>query len=103
MNILEKIKQLKNERHWSVYRLAEESGVMQSTLSNMFIRGTMPSIATLEQLCEAFGITLSQFFEEDEKALSHEEMLFISQYKKLSTRDKEIVLAMIEIMNQNKR
>ena len=53
-----------NERGWSEYRLAKESGLSQSTISNLFVRNTLPSIATLEIICKSFGITLAQFFED---------------------------------------
>ena len=65
MNTLERIKQLLHERRWSVYKLSKLSGVSQSTLSNMFSRNNDPSISTLEDICSAFGITLSQFFADE--------------------------------------
>lgn len=65
MDILEKINKLRLERGWSVYKLAEESGLTQSTIANMFSRKTMPSISTLTQICNAFGISLSEFFSDN--------------------------------------
>ena len=59
MDILKKINQLRINRNWSVYRLP------QSTITNMFNRETLPSIVTLQSICNAFGITLSEFFEEE--------------------------------------
>lgn len=37
----------------------------QSTIGNIFRRNTVPSVATLETICKGFGITLSQFFTEE--------------------------------------
>ena len=62
MNTNERILQLLKERNWTEYRLAKESGLSQSTISNLFKRNTTPSIPTLEAICNGFGITLSQFF-----------------------------------------
>ncbi|MEG9430211.1 MAG: helix-turn-helix transcriptional regulator, partial [Christensenellaceae bacterium] len=62
IDVLERILELKNERGWSLYKLADEAMLTQSTLSNMFTRKTMPSLYTLNQICEAFGITMSEFF-----------------------------------------
>ncbi|MEG9430655.1 MAG: helix-turn-helix transcriptional regulator, partial [Christensenellaceae bacterium] len=62
MDVLERINALRKERGWSIYRLADEAMLTQSTLSNMFTRKTMPSLYTLNQICEAFGITMSEFF-----------------------------------------
>ena len=36
MDVLKKINKLRIDRNWSVYRLSVESGVSQSTLTNMF-------------------------------------------------------------------
>ena len=33
-----------------------------STVANMFHRNTSPTVSTIETMCKAFGITLSQFF-----------------------------------------
>ena len=91
MEILERINELRNQHGWSIYKLAEESGITQSTLANMFSRKTLPSLTTLKQLCEAFGITLSQFFEDSSNQFSDEEMMLISNYRKLSENDKSVI------------
>ena len=65
MDVLERIRQLLDERSWSIYKLSKSSGIAQSTLSNMFARNNAPTIGTLEDICSAFGITLSQFFAND--------------------------------------
>jgi len=54
------------QRQWSVYRLAQECDMSSKTLYNMFKRQSDPEIATLEVICKAFGITLSQFFADQE-------------------------------------
>lgn len=65
MDVLKRINQLRLDRNWSVYRLCVESGLPQSTITNMFNRETLPSIVTLQAICHAFGITMSEFFQED--------------------------------------
>ena len=66
MDINKRIENLRFQRGWSMYELAQEAGITQSTLTSMMKRGTPPKIDTLENICEAFGITLSQFFMDDE-------------------------------------
>lgn len=96
MDILEKIKKLQYERGWSTYQLALEAGLTQSTLTNMFTRKTMPSIATLTALCEAFDISLSQFFAEgDDIPTSQEEKELLKQYRKLDKKNKNIVKTLL--------
>ena len=64
MDVIEKIKELAKNRGWTEYRLVKKSGLSASTISNIYHRNTIPSIPTLEVLCDTFGITLSQFFSE---------------------------------------
>lgn len=66
MDILEKIKLLRIERHWSEYQLSQESGIPQSTISSWYKKQVMPSLNSLKSICEAFNITLGQFFSDDE-------------------------------------
>lgn len=62
MDVLERLRHLMDERGWTVYRVARESGLSEKTVYNIYSRNTMPSIPTLEAICSAFGITLAQFF-----------------------------------------
>ena len=66
MDTHERLRQLLKERGWTEYRLSKNCGLSESTIANIFRRNTVPSIATLETICDGFGITMSQFFAEDE-------------------------------------
>lgn len=67
MNILEKIDRLRKARGWSVNNLAMEAMLTQSTVNNLYMRNSEPKISTLRAICNAFGITLSEFFAEEEE------------------------------------
>lgn len=67
MDILKRIVDLRTERNWTEYQLAERSGLTQSTISSWYRKNMLPTIPSLSKICDAFGITLSQFFLEDEK------------------------------------
>jgi len=86
MDINKKIENMRFQRGWSMYELAQEAGITQSTLTSMIKRGNPPKIETLECICEAFGITLAQFFMEDEQLeiLSKNEKELISLFRKFS-------------------
>jgi transcriptional regulator with XRE-family HTH domain len=66
VNVLDKITKLRLERNWSEYQLAEKSGLTQSTISSWYRKNLVPTIPSLSKICEAFGITLSQFFLDDD-------------------------------------
>ena len=97
MDVINKLNRLRLERNMSVYRLAELSGINQSTLANTFSRGTVPSVKHLELLCETLGITLAQFFTEDEKPmnLSQQEIRLIYNYRRLPESIKSSVANII--------
>ena len=61
-DVHKRINDLAEERGLSPYELARRSGMAQSSLYNMFERGTMPKIDTLEKICNGMEITLSDFF-----------------------------------------
>lgn len=85
MDVIQKLNKIRLERNMSVYRLAELSGINQSTLANTFSRGTVPSIQTLEIICETLGISLSEFFLKDNETIvvNKKDEQFYSNYKKL--------------------
>ena len=66
MDVNERLRQLLNERGLTTYKMSELSGLSHTTLANVFKRNTVPSISTLQAICNGFGITLSQFFAEGE-------------------------------------
>ncbi len=70
MNVLDKISELRRQRGWSEYQLSLRSGLTQSTISSWYRKNTLPTLPSLEKICEAFGISLSQFFmDEEEQAM----------------------------------
>ena len=93
MDVIQKLNKLRLERDMSVYRLAELSGINQSTLANTFSRGTVPSIKHLELICQALGVTLAQFFTEDEEPmrLTPQEEKLVNYYRRLPTVVKDSV------------
>ena len=90
MDVLKKIEKLRKEKGWSINYLAMESGLTQSTLNNLYLRNTEPKISTLRAICGAFGITLSEFFKEEEQ---EDELL--RRVKSLSSENKNALLQIV--------
>ena len=97
MDTIERIRYHMQLRGWSEYRLAKESGLSQSTIANIFRRDTLPSIPTLEIICNAFGITLSQFFldNENDTSLSEEQKELLISWGKLSVKKRKALMTLI--------
>ena len=66
MDILERLSKLQKQHGWSDYRIAKEAKLSPNTVSNIYRRNNIPSINTLEALCKAFGISMAQFFADDD-------------------------------------
>ena len=93
MEVLKKIEKLRNEKGWSINYLAMESGLTQSTLNNLYTRKTEPKISTLRAICNAFGITLAEFFKEEEN-----EDELIRRVKTLSQENKTALLQILKCL-----
>ena len=99
MNILERLNKLQQDYGWSDYRIAKQSGLSQGTVSNIYKRNTIPNILTLEAICKGFGITLSDFFSDNERIeLTPELKMLFEDWKKLSDDKKSFILQMIKYL-----
>lgn len=98
MDINKKIENMRFQRGWSMYELAQEAGITQSTLTSMIKRGNPPKIDTLECICEAFGITLAQFFMEDEllEFLSKNEKELVSLFRNMSEVKQQALIDLLK-------
>lgn len=95
MDILEKITKMRLERGWTEYELAERAGLTQSTISSWYRKNLIPSIPSLQHICDAYGITLSQFFIEDEcfsEQLTKAQIEILNRWYRL-TKDQQKKLA----------
>ena len=104
-NVLEHINKLCQVYGWTYYRLAQEADVPYSTLTNMMKRNTIPSIPTLERLCYAFGISLSEFFMDMEPNDISKQRSFkhlISYWSKISIEDQELLLSIAKRLAKDK-
>ncbi|MCD8015612.1 MAG: helix-turn-helix transcriptional regulator [Lachnospiraceae bacterium] len=93
MNAQKRIRELMEERNWSDYRLCREANLSASTVANMFGRNNAPTLPTLEAICKAFGITLSQFFAEGESVdLTDKQKQLLAQCGKLTNEQQDALL-----------
>ena len=104
MDVKKKLLELMQERHWSYYKLAKESGISWSTIRNMFDRGTEPTIPTLEAICKGLNISLEELLlGEDVAKLTPEQRELLSNWKKLTDKDKQLYLALLRSLNEKER
>ena len=99
-DILSAISEYREERGWTEYQLAENSGLPQSTISSWYRKNMVPTIPSLEKICDAFGITLSQLFAGDGEAvaLTETQQELLRRWARLSREQQDIIFALIDNM-----
>lgn len=99
MDINERINYILKKYGWTRYRLSKESGLPESTLTNIFHRGTVPTIATLEGICKTLNITLADFFADDERIeMTPELKEFYDKWVYLAPEKREHILKTMDYM-----
>ena len=100
MDVIKRIDNLMKEREWADYKLAAESGLSSSTIANIHRRNTVPSIPALEAICSAFGITLAQFFSDNNFTvqLNRDQLDLFTQWIYLTDNQKKLIYQLIKEM-----
>lgn len=100
MDVLARITKFRLDRGWTDYELAKRSGLPQSTISSWYTKNMLPSITSLESICKGFGISLSQFFLEEESGeatvLSRQQERLIMYAARLDPVQYESLLTFLE-------
>ena len=96
--IITRIEQLCKRKNISRYRLSQESGIAQSSISTLLNRKSVPTIQTLEKICEGLDITLAQFFAGDDgfPDLTAEQKQLLDNWNMVDAHQKELVKAYMQ-------
>lgn len=99
-DILATITTYREERGWTEYQLAERSGLPQSTISSWYRKNMIPTIPSLEKICTAFGITMSQLFSEDNApvSLTESQQKLLERWARLNDEQQTVIFALIDKM-----
>ena len=70
--------------------------ISQSSLGRIMAQENLPSLITLEKICTALGVTLSQFFQEgNSENLTEKQKEVLRIWNNLSTNEQETVMSML--------
>ncbi len=99
-DVLAEIVKLREARGWSEYQLAERSGLPQSTISSWYRKKALPSVTSLERICDTFGITMSSLFADDADAvvLSDTQKELLRAWAHLDNEQQEALLSFLRKM-----
>ena len=64
MNTINRVQELADERGLTLCQLSKMCDLSEATIRTAKKRGNQLSVDTIERICEALNITLSEFFDE---------------------------------------
>lgn len=110
------LKKLCEEKHLTLHALAKEAGISTSTISYLMNGKTKPQVYTVLLLCNVLGITMGELFDhwensvdgecknnkiiETKPCLSDEEGHFLSCFRGLSDKKKELLRIYVDMLVQ---
>ncbi len=97
---MERIDELCRQRNISKYRLSQITGISQSAFSKMARQQSSLSLETLQRICEAFGISMAQFFSEtgEYPDLTAQQKQLLHFWTLLDGKKRDYALLMVEKM-----
>ena len=103
-DVLSAITEYRLKRGWSEYQLAERSALPQSTISSWYRKDIVPTVPSLEKICDAFGITLSQLFATNGNpvTLTARQKELLERWDRLDEEQQKIVFQLIDNMNSKR-
>ena len=99
-DILAVITKYREARGWTEYQLAECSGLPQSTISSWYRKNTVPTVPSLEKICQVFGITLAQLFAETGTpvTLTESQAKLLDRWARLDEKQQTVIFQLLDIM-----
>ena len=99
-DILSTITEYRENKGWTEYQLAEQSGLPQSTISSWYRKNMSPTVPSLEKICMAFGITLSQLFAEDDDpvTLTASQKELLMRWSRLDEKQQAVLFDLLKLM-----
>lgn len=101
MNLGERIKELRESKGLTRYRLTQITGISGHHIKGIEEGTRQPTIDTLEKMIVPLGITLSELFNEGEQAyLSDKEKQLIMNFRTMSEDKSDALLMMSEVLKK---
>ncbi len=102
MTIMQKIEELNKERGWSLYELSKRTEIAESTIYTWKRNNKYPSLPVLGKICNAYGISLYQFFNGiGDSTLTDEQKHMLNTWSVLTKQQKENVLMTMNLFAQS--
>lgn len=103
MELHERLKKLRTDQKLSVYRLSRISDVSENHIRTIEKGDSHPSVETLEKLLKPLGVTMSEFFCDDETVTfpSSYEKELLQAVRKLDAQKSDILLMLAKVLGDD--
>lgn len=104
MTIIQRIEELNQERSWSLYELSKRADLAESTVYTWKRTNKTPSMPVLTKICNAYGISLYQFFNGiGDNSITEEQRNILNGWALLTPEQKHSIKQIIELFAQSNR
>jgi transcriptional regulator with XRE-family HTH domain len=102
---IKRIAELREARGWTNNRMALEAGIGSSTVLNWYKSNAVPNEDAIRALCEAFGITMSEFYNTEPTPISLSEVQkeFLTEFDCLNKDEKRGLLEFLKSLNISRK
>ena len=97
--IRKRITDLRLQHNKSESLMSRELGHHSTYISNMMNKKQIPSIRSLNEICEYFGITMSQFFNEEIEYPAQVNQV-LSELQSLSPKSRDVICLVTAALNE---
>lgn len=94
INVIERISELMELKGWTPYELSNQTGITTNAIYDWF-KGATPSIQNIIKVCDAFEITLEQFFCNGKYQYTDEDNKIFLEWLAMSDLERQTILDLI--------
>lgn len=105
MTVQERILELMAKRGWTKYKLAQETGLYQTTVYDWFNdKSYTPDRKSIELICAAMNISIVEFYSGiDEGELSGEQALLLQLFERVPESKRQLVFDLLRSLADDKK
>lgn len=105
MTVNERILELLEKKGWTKYKLAQETGLYQTTVYDWFNdKGYTPDRKSIELVCAAMNISITEFYSGiDENELNGEQTLLLELFDKVPASKRQLVFDLLRTLADDKK
>lgn len=99
--IIAHIDEIRKSKGLSKKKMADLIGISRSTINNWYYADTTPSLANIQNICEAFELTVEQFFGGiGNPEVENSEREFLGAWRMLTEKEKSAVSVVLETFRE---